>query len=81
MTSVRLAGVASASRAGEPLQESSQKVLSHLRNFPKMTTSELSAVIGISTRAMAKILKKLQKNNVLKRVGPKKGGHWEVIDQ
>ncbi|MBO4511258.1 MAG: hypothetical protein J5746_00685 [Victivallales bacterium] len=46
-----------------------------------MTTSELSAVIGISTRAMAKILKKLQKNNVLKRVGPKKGGHWEVIDQ
>ena len=66
------------SSSQESAQESSQKVLDCLGKEPTMTTSDLSAAIGVSTRTIAKILKKLQDDNALKRVGPKKGGHWEV---
>ena len=36
--------------------------------------------IGIIRRTVAKHIRPLQDQGVIKRVGPDKGGHWEVID-
>jgi len=35
--------------------------------------------IGISTTATDKNLAKLKRKGVLRRIGPARGGHWEVV--
>ena len=37
--------------------------------------------IGISRRAIAKTIAKLQAEGILRRIGPDKGGHWEIIQK
>jgi len=37
-------------------------------------------VTGISTRAIEKQLDKLKQKGIIRRVGPDKGGHWEIIE-
>ena len=61
-------------------QKSSQKILETLRQNPNMSTTELAEQIGISRRAVAKHVAVLQSFGVLRRIGPDKGGHWEVVD-
>nr|WP_198012279.1 HTH domain-containing protein [Desulfosarcina sp. BuS5] len=48
-------------------------------NF-QITIPELANVLEITTRAIEKQIAKLQKNGRLKRIGPPKGGCWEVVD-
>ncbi len=43
-----------------------------------MTIAELAEQLGISTRAIEKNIKKLQDNGQIQRVGPNKGGYWQV---
>ena len=35
--------------------------------------------LGISRRAITKQIKNLRDSGCLRRVGPDKGGHWEVV--
>ncbi|NQU63408.1 MAG: HTH domain-containing protein [SAR324 cluster bacterium] len=58
----------------------SGKSLERLRQQPKLTIPELSEELEISTRAVEKQLSKLKKENKIKRIGPAKGGHWEVTE-
>ncbi|MBW1803093.1 MAG: HTH domain-containing protein [Deltaproteobacteria bacterium] len=46
----------------------------------QITISELAASIGVTTRAIEKQIAKLQENGKIKRIGPDKGGYWQVID-
>jgi ATP-dependent DNA helicase RecG len=39
----------------------------------------MAQAIGISTTAIDKNLTKLKQKGILRRVGPDKGGHWEVV--
>lgn len=43
-----------------------------------ITIPELSVLIGITERSIERNLQKLQKEGTLKRIGPAKGGHWQV---
>tara|TARA_R100000027_G_C2240552_1_gene91894 strand:- start:810 stop:1385 length:576 start_codon:yes stop_codon:yes gene_type:complete len=61
-------------------EKSSEKILRMLSETPEMTIAELASSIGISTRGIEKNLKALQEKGKLRRIGPDKGGHWEVID-
>ena len=45
-----------------------------------VTISELSLILKISTTAIENNLSRLKKKGILRRVGPAKGGHWEVVD-
>ena len=60
-------------------QKSSQKILSILSSEPFLSTRELAERLMISRRAVAKHIAALQMSGELRRVGPDKGGHWEVI--
>ena len=62
-------------------QKSSQKVLELIRENPQITTTELSERIGITRRSVAKIMNKLQTENVIRRVGSRKIGFWEIIHE
>jgi len=41
--------------------------------------SKISSTIGISKRAVEKHIANLRRSNILRRVGPTKGGKWEIV--
>ncbi|MDP7023441.1 MAG: winged helix-turn-helix transcriptional regulator [Kiritimatiellia bacterium] len=53
--------------------------LSMLQEQPELTIPEIAAALSISTRAVKKQIAKLKEQGLLKRIGPNRGGHWEVI--
>ncbi len=46
---------------------------------PYVSKRELAGKINISTTAIDKSITALKKKGLLRRVGPDKGGHWEVV--
>jgi len=61
-------------------QKSIQKTLELIKQNGSSTILELARETGLSEPGIKKHLRKLQEQGLLKRVGPDKGGHWEVID-
>jgi ATP-dependent DNA helicase RecG len=51
-----------------------------LLQAPDMTIPVLAKALEISTRAVEKQIVRLRKEGRLRRIGPDKGGHWEVIE-
>jgi len=60
--------------------KTSVKILELVKGNSSITIPELSQLIGLSERSVERNIKNLQDSKKLKRVGPDKGGHWEVID-
>ncbi len=46
---------------------------------PRATAQSISKEVGIAPRNVQEHLKYLQKAGILRRIGPDKGGHWEVL--
>lgn len=55
-------------------------ILRQIRNNPRITMSELALVVGISSKAVEKQIARIKKDGILVRIGPDKGGHWEIVD-
>ena len=62
----------------EGSQKSSQKILVLIRQNSGVTIDELAASLQLTDRAIKKNLAQMKKTGLLKRIGPDKGGHWEV---
>lgn len=59
-------------------EKSTEKILRCLLLNPGITISQLAGELDMSTSGIEKNLKKLKHAGKIKRVGPDKGGHWEV---
>jgi len=59
-------------------EKSSEKIIRLLRAEPSLSAQEIAKRIGISPRAVEKQIARLKKEGLLRRMGPAKGGHWEV---
>ena len=57
------------------------RLLELIRGNPKITFAEMVSVAGISRSAIQKHIERLKDAQRLRRVGPDKGGHWEVIEK
>lgn len=68
-----------AEKFGESSQKSSQKIIVLVSKNRNVTTEEMATAIGISGRAVKKQLSKLKQQGIIKRIGPDKGGYWEVV--
>jgi len=60
-------------------EKSSEKILSLIRENPKISAKEISEIIGISSRDVEKNIAKLKEKGFLKMVGPARGGYWKII--
>lgn len=60
-------------------EKSSEKVLMLINKNPKTTATEIAKILAITPRAVEKVIAMLKAEGKLKRIGPAKGGHWEVI--
>jgi ATP-dependent DNA helicase RecG len=65
--------------SGKTSGKTSGKILAALEEDRKLTIPELASLIGVTERSIERNIKKLQEQGRLRRVGPAKGGHWEVL--
>ena len=63
----------------ETSEETSQRILGLLRQSPASSARQLASQLSLSQRAVELHLARLKAANKLKRVGPNKGGRWEVL--
>lgn len=59
-------------------QKTSNRIVSLLKKNAKITQNEIAKTLGISRQAVQKHLANLKLTGRLQRIGPDKGGHWEV---
>jgi ATP-dependent DNA helicase RecG len=60
--------------------ETAQKILELIQKDPYITRKELVKIIGNITEDGIKYhLRKFQKEGIIRRIGPAKGGHWRII--
>lgn len=62
-----------------PIDSTIGKVYTALKQAPSISISTLSSIIGISRSTIQKHIENLKKYGIIQRVGPDKGGHWEII--
>ena len=62
-------------------QKTRDVILDMIIQDAKVTSTQMAESLGINRSAVSKHLKKMQENGVIKRVGPDKGGHWEIIEK
>jgi len=56
------------------------RIMELIRQDPYTTTEAMGEILGITKRAVLKQVNKLKAQHHLRRAGPAKGGHWEVIE-
>ena len=54
-------------------------ILKAIAENPNVSAKQLAEQLGISITAVQNHLDYLKNNNLIRRVGPDKGGHWEVV--
>ncbi len=70
---------ASSQKSGQKSsQKSYQKILAIIRSMPDVTIAELADATGLSIAGVKKNIRKLKDANLIRRIGPDKGGHWEA---
>ena len=57
-----------------------QKILRLIAENPRITMAELAEAVGITPKGVAWQIDQMKKRGMLKRVGPAKGGYWEIVD-
>jgi ATP-dependent DNA helicase RecG len=60
-------------------EKTTQKIIEAIANKSDITQKELAAVIGITEDGVKYHVTRLREKGVLKRIGPDKGGHWEIL--
>ena len=60
-------------------QETRDAIISLISANQNITTTQMAESLGINRSAISKHLKLMQTKGIIRRIGPDKGGHWEVL--
>ena len=66
-------------KGGEKTLKSREKIISLLLEDPMLSATTVATRIGISSKAVEKHFARLKADGILRRIGPDRGGRWEVI--
>jgi predicted HTH transcriptional regulator len=66
-------------RLDEKLGENRAAIIRLMRKNSRITVSEVAKALQISRTAADKNIQVLKAKDYIRRVGPAKGGHWEVL--
>ena len=59
-------------------EKTREKILRLIKEGPLITTSEIAEKAGLSPKGVEWNIGKLKKEGCIKRIGPDRGGHWEI---
>lgn len=77
--SMKVPAVSTQESSQKGARKSSRKILALLTRRTDTTIDELAKELGISSRGVKKNLHKPKEQGLLRRIGPDRGGRWEVI--
>ena len=60
-------------------EKSREKILRVVGESPAITIQEMAQSLGLSRAGIEKVIRQLKREGCLKRIGPDKGGRWEVV--
>ena len=60
--------------------EMSGEILTLIKQNASIIIPELAKQTGVTERTIERKIQKLQRDGLLKRLGPNKGGRWKVIE-
>ena len=63
----------------ENVVENEKKIMELIRSNPKYSALQMSDLLGLTQRTVQRYLKQLQNKNIIERIGPAKGGYWQII--
>ena len=61
-------------------QKNAQKILSLLRQNPTITRTQIAVAARLTPDSVKWNLDKLKASGIIRRVGPDRGGHWEIVE-
>ena len=67
-------------KSRESGQKNADRLLGLLKDRPQATQGDMVAIVGINKSAIQRHLSNLKAAGRLLRIGPDKGGHWEIVD-
>lgn len=62
-------------------EKSSVEIIRMISENPKITAAQMAEKLGVTTRAIEKQLANLRKKGTIARIGPNKGGRWEITQE
>ena len=62
-------------------KKTTEKILKSIQNNPYITHRDLADLLGLSEDGVFYNIKKLKQQGLLRRVGPDKGGYWEIVKE
>jgi ATP-dependent DNA helicase RecG len=65
-------------RLVDDLPSSQRRIIVLMREKPSSSKKQMADSLGISTTAVDKNIAQLKRKGFVRRIGPDKGGHWEV---
>lgn len=63
------------------MEKTVEKILSLIKDKPNITIKELQEITGLTSRGVEWNLAKLKQERKIKRIGPDKGGYWEIVEK
>lgn len=64
----------------ESTEKTRVKILMLMKNNTEIRIEQLAMELNLTPDAINKQIAKLKNNNKIERIGPKKGGHWKIIE-
>lgn len=61
--------------------EKVEKVIQIIEEKPDVTIKEIASLLGKSNRRAEEQIRKMKEQKIIRRVGPDKGGYWELIKE
>ena len=61
------------------VEKTTEKILKLIKEDPQISQEKIAEFVGITTDGVFWNIKKLKAKGLIKRIGPDKGGYWEVV--
>ena len=65
----------------ETREKTTQKIMQAIVADPQITRKTLADRIGLTEDGIKYHLNSIQRKRLLRRIGPDKGGHWEIVGE
>jgi ATP-dependent DNA helicase RecG len=63
------------------VEKTVEKILTFIKENPKITQKELSQKTGLTRRGVEWNLRQLKEKKIIQRIGGRKEGYWRIIEK
>jgi ATP-dependent DNA helicase RecG len=56
-------------------------IINAMQQDPRISAAKIAMQLGVSSRSIEKRIRTMRENGIICRIGPDKGGFWQVNDK